>query len=116
MAGLEQLLGALLMGRIDVAIEKQDRDRFDPELRQLAAERHDLAVVERRQHLAVRQHALLDLVAQRALDQRNVLLEIEIVGVGPVDAADLVDVPEALRDDERRLGAGALQDGVDRDG
>src|ERR1700716_2325738 len=62
MAGLEQLLGALLMGRIDVAIEKQDRDRFDPELRQLAAERHDLAVLEQRQHLAVRQHALPDLI------------------------------------------------------
>src|SRR2546430_11770892 len=31
-------------------------------------------------------------------------------------SADLVDVAEALGDDERGAGAGALEDGVDRDG
>ena len=72
-------------------------------------------LVERDQHLAVGAHALLHLEAQRALDQRHVLLEIEIVGVGPVDAADLVDVAEAVGGDQRGLGAGALQHGVDGD-
>ena len=73
-------------------------------------------LVERRHHLAVGAHALLDLEAQRPLDQRHVLLEIEIVGVGPVDAADLIDVAEALGRHQRGLGAGALQHGVDGDG
>src|SRR5262245_17992024 len=40
----------------------------------------------------------------------------QIVRVGPVDAADLVDVAEAFGGEERGFGAGALQDGVDRDG
>ena len=44
------------------------------------------------------------------------LLEEQIVGVRPVDAADLVDVAEALGDEQRGLGAGALQDRVDGDG
>ncbi len=114
-ARLEQLLGAPLVRRIDVRVEKQDRNRLDAELHELAAERGDLFILERVQGLAFRQHALVDLEAQRAFDQRHVLAEIEIVGVRPVDAADLVDVAEALRDDERGLGAGALQDGVDRD-
>ena len=72
--------------------------------------------VERRLDLAVGQHALLDLEAQRALDQRLVLLEEQIVGVRPVDAADLVDVAKAFGDEQRGLGAGALEDGVDGDG
>ena len=44
------------------------------------------------------------------------LAEEEIVGIRPVDAADLVDIAEALGDEERGLGALALQDGIDGDG
>ena len=113
---LEDRLGARLVVGAGVAVEEQDRAGFDAELVELVAERRDLALVERRLDLAVGEHALLDLEAQRALDQRHVLLEEEIVGVGPVDAADLVDVAEALGDEQRGLGAGALQDGVDGDG
>jgi hypothetical protein len=80
------------------------------------AEPFDFLLVERGFDLAVAQHALLDLVAQRPLDQRLVLAEEQIVGVRPVDAADLVDVAEALGDEERGLGARALQDGIDGDG
>ena len=106
---------ALVVG-VGVAIEEQDRAGLDAELLELRAERRDLALVERRVDLAVGEHALLDLEAQRALDQRHVLLEEQIVGVRPVDAADLVDVAEAFGDEQRGLGAGALQDGVDGDG
>src|SRR6202000_2909379 len=87
---LEQLLGAQLMGGIDVGVEKQDRDRLDAELDELAAERRDLLFLELVERLAFRQHALADLEAERALDQRHVLAKMEIVRVGPVDAADLV--------------------------
>ena len=66
------------------------------------AERGDLLFVERTLDLAVGEHALLHLEAQRALDQRLVLLEEQIVGVRPVDAADLVDVAEALGDERAR--------------
>ena len=52
----------------------------------------------------------------RALDQRLMLLEKQIVRVRPVDPADLVDVAETLGGDQRGLGAGAFQQGVDRDG
>src|SRR5262245_32715395 len=79
------------------------------------AKRLDLILVERPLDLAVGEHALLDLEAQRPLDQRHVLAEEQVVGVGPVDAADLVDVAKALGDEERSLRARSLEDGVDRD-
>ncbi len=88
-----------------------------PSLTAVAERRlENLLLVERDQHLALGVHALRHLEAQVALDQRLVLLEEQIVGVGPVDAADLVDVAEALASSAARSrGAGALQDGVDRD-
>ena len=67
------------------------------------AERGDLRPRRAALDLAVGEHALLDFEAQRALDQRLVLLEEQIVGVRPVDAADLVDVAEALVMSERGL-------------
>ena len=75
----------------------------------------DLLLVERDQHRALRVHPLHDLEAHVAVDQRRVLLEEQVVGLRPVDAADLVDVAEALRGQQRAARAGALQDGVDRD-
>ena len=44
-----------------------------------------------------------------------VLLKEQVVGFRPVDAADLVDIAEALRGEQRAVRAAALQDGVDRD-
>ena len=66
--------------------------------------------------LAVGERALVRLEAQRALHQRLMLLEEQVVGVGPVDAADLVDVAETFGRDQRGPRAGPLQDRVDRDG
>ena len=97
-------------------MEEHDRDRFDAEAGELLAECVDLVIVERRPDRAVGDDALVDLEAQRALDQRLVLLEEEIVGIRPVDAADLVNVAKALGGDQRGLGAGALQERVDGDG
>ncbi len=113
---LQYRLGAPLMIGVGVAIEKQNRDRFDTEALEAFAERRDLAVVKRGVDLAIGQHALLDLETQRPLDQRHVFLEEQIVGIGPVDAADLVDVAKAFGDQQRRAGAGALQHRVDGDG
>ena len=87
-------------------MQEQDGDRLDA-LRSTASAtaRADLVLVERDQHLALRVHALADLEAQVALDQRLVLAEKQIVGFGPVDAADLVDVAEALRGEQRAARA-----------
>src|SRR5262249_2848003 len=98
-----------------VTIEKQNGTGLDAARRERLAKRLDLGLVERALDLAVGEHAFLDLEAQRALDQRHVLAEEEVIGVGPIDAADLVDVAEAFGDQQRGLRAGALEDGVDGD-
>ena len=100
-----------------IAVQEQDRGRFDAEpLRASGRSAAISGLVERRVDLAVGEHALVDLEAQRPLDQRLVLLEEQIVGIRPVDAADLVDVAKAFGDQQRGPGARALEDGVDRDG
>src|SRR5689334_24024587 len=111
---LQDRLGTRLVLGAGIAVEKQNGAGLDAELLQTLTERHDLVLVERPLDLAVREHALLHLEAQRPLDQRHMLAEEQVVGVGPVDAADLVDVAKALGDEERGPGAGALQDRVDR--
>jgi hypothetical protein len=60
-----------------------------------------LLLVERNEHLALRIHAFADLVAQVALDQGLVAPEEEIVGFRPIDAADFVDIAEALSGQQR---------------
>ncbi len=113
---LQDRFGARLVPALGVAVEEQDRGRLDAASLQQAPEARDLILVERRLDLAVGEHAFFDLEAQRALDQRFVLLEEQIVRIGPVDPADLVDVAEAVGDEQRSPRALALQDGVDRDG
>src|SRR6185312_2787569 len=78
--------------------------------------RRDLVLAQRRAHRAVGDDPLIDIEAQRALDQRLVLLEEEIVGIGPIDAPDLVNIAKALGGEKRGLGAGALEESIDGDG
>ena len=42
--------------------------------------------------------------------------EKQVVGVGPIDPADLVDVAKTFGDQERRLGTGSLEQRVDDNG
>ena len=113
---LENCLSAPLVIGIGIAVEEQNGRRLDAAALELLAERRDLGIVERGVDLAVGQHALLDFEPQRPLDQRHVFLKEQVVGVRPVDAADLVDVAEAFGDQQRGLGAGALQHRIDGDG
>ena len=70
-----------------------------------------------RQHdLAVVADALRHFEDAVARNERNVLAEEEVERIGPVDAADFVDVAEAFGRDQRRACAFAFQDRVDRDG
>ena len=41
-------------------------------------------------------------------------MEKQIVGIGPVDPSDFVDVSKTLGRDQSRLRAGALENGIDR--
>ena len=58
--------------------------------------------------------AFMNFIAQRARDQRLMFAEIQIVGFRPIDPADLINVAEAGRDDERGARARAFQHGVNR--
>ncbi len=97
-------------------MEEADGDRVDLELAQPACELTHLGVVERLQHGAVGRHALGELEAQPPLDERRWLAPEEVVHVRDPQAPKLEHVPEALRRDERGLGAEALEHGVRGDG
>jgi hypothetical protein len=116
MAFLDDGFHALLVRGIAVGVQKQDRDRLYALADRVGHGGAHLVLVELDQRLAVRVHALADLVAQVAVDQRLVAAEEEIVGFRPIDAADLVDVAEALGGEERARRTCALQNGIDRDG
>src|SRR5436190_1368914 len=77
---------------------------------------HDLArraLVERRLLGAVGEHALRHLKDQIPRNKRSVLAEKQVEGFGPIDAADLVNVPKAPGRNQRRSGALSLEDRVD---
>jgi hypothetical protein len=114
-APLQNLLGAQFVRRIAVAVQEQNRDRFDLLALESVGQRKKLGLVERLGDAAVGIKALRHFVAMPPRHQREMLLEEQIIGVGPIDAADLVDVAKAARRDQRGLGAGALQHGVDGD-
>ena len=107
---------AFFVRGIAVGVQEQDRDRLHALADRVGHGGAHLILVELDQHPAVRVHALADLVAQVALDQRLVAAEEEIVGFRPIDPADLVDVTEALGGEERARRPRPFQNGVDRNG
>ena len=113
---LDDLLHALLVRRVPVRVQKQDRDRLHSLRDRCRDHSAHLGLVELDQHRALGVDALVDLEAQVAIDQRNMPLEKQVVGLRPVDAADLVNIAEALRRQQRAARAAALQNRVDRDG
>ena len=117
MVALQDRLGAGLVRGVAIAVQEQDRDGLDAELLRSACPRATISSSSSGDAIepSARMRSF-DLEAQRALDQRPVLLEEKIVRIRPVDASDLVDVAKALCRDERRLGAGALEQRVDGDG
>ena len=116
MAFLDDLFHALLVRVVAVGMQEQDGDRLYALPHRVGHGGAHLIFIELDQHLAMRIHALADLVAQVALDQWLVAAKEEVVGFRPIDAADLVDVAEALRGEERGRRPRPLQNGVDRNG
>ena len=76
----------------------------------------DVADLKLAVHLAGAEHSFGDLDGEMARHQRLVALEQQIIGFRPVAAADGVDVAGAFGDDQRRFGALALDQRIDRDG
>ena len=74
-----------------------------------------LGLIQLDQDLSLRVHAVVDFEPERALDQRLVLPEEQVVGLRPVDAPDFVDVAKSARGEERRLRSRALEYRVDGD-
>jgi hypothetical protein len=116
MALLDDRFHALLVRGIAVGVQEQDGDRLYALPHRVGHGGAHLILIELDQHLAVRVHALADLVAQVALDQWLVAAKEEVVGFRPIDAADLVDVAKALGGKERARRPRPLQNGVDRNG
>src|SRR5262245_56200147 len=114
-AALEEPLRCELVRGIAVAVKEEDRDRVDALRGDDLARALELGLGERPQHLARARHPLVDLEAERALDERHVLAEEEVVCLRAVDAPDLVDVAEAAGRDERSPSAVPLEERVDRD-
>ena len=67
-------------------------------------------------HGAIGAQTLRHFEPQRPAHQRHMLVEEQIIRIGPVHAADLVDVAEAFGRHQRGLGTGALEQRVDGDG
>ena len=110
---LQDLLDALLVRGIAVGVQQQHGHRLDVLAGQLTRQRAHRRLVERLVRAAVGAQPLGHFKTQRALDQGRVLVEEQVVGIGAIDAADLVDVAKAFGNQERGPGASALQQRVD---
>src|SRR5262249_17422795 len=104
-----------LVSGVDVAVQQHDGNRVDAISLQPIAYREHARLVEGYVHRALRGHALAHFEAQGARHQRDVLPEVEVVGIRAVDAPDLVDVAESLGGNQGGLRAAALEQSVDGD-
>jgi hypothetical protein len=105
-----------LVRRVGVGMQETHRHRLDAGRHQFARERLDARQIERCQDIAGCVHALAHLVGEIARDQRTRAVEMQVEGVGPVPAADRVDIAEAFGGDQCGVCAAALEHRVDRDG
>ena len=101
--------------RIRIGMKKTNGNRVDAESAQFGRERLYFGGIERHDDVAARIDAFVQLEAPRARDQGFVALEIEIERIRPVAPGDLEHVAEALRCDQRRARAVALDERVDHE-
>ena len=92
-----------------------DRDRLGLERHHGRGDALDLGRGQRRHHLAEGVHALGGLDRQRARHHGRRLPRGQRIEVGAHLVADQQQIAEALRHHQRRLGAGAGQEGVGAD-
>ncbi len=109
----QQLAEAALMLRVGVGMDQADGDAFDAvRLQDLGDDAVDRGFIERDQHLALRAGALDDLDTHMARHERLRQIEVDVVDLEPPFGRDLQGVAEAVRGDERRACALALDQRV----
>ncbi len=113
----EKLSELSLVSRIGVCVQETDRDRLGAGRGHGVEDRRDFGRIERTQHRAVGEHALVDLEPERPVDDgsrpdegrheqgRNVAL----------GAPDLDEVAKSGGREQRDAGATSLEDGVGAD-
>ena len=99
-----------------VGVQQQDRHGFDLVGAQLARQRAHALLVQRFVQRAIGAQSLAHFEALRARHQGHMLGEEQVVGVGPIDTTDLVDVAKPLGDQQGRAGPVAFEQRVDGDG
>ncbi len=110
--GFEDFARAQFVRRVDVAVQEDDRERFDARRLDLRRERLQRRFVQRLKDLAVRRHALVGLEPQPARRQRNRPLHIEIVLIEAMLVGHLDRIAEAGGRDQRGLRPLPLDDRV----
>ena len=110
----QRLADPPLVLRVQEREEQADRDRLDPRRAHGLDRRRERPLVERHDD-AVGPHPLAHGEPQLARDERRRAVRRQVVERGPVLAADLDHVAEALGRDERGAGAAPLEQRVRRD-
>ena len=96
-------------------MQQQYRDRLDAFFAQTLAGGPDVVLIQRLVDIALGKQSFMNFEPERALDQGDVFLEKQVIGIGPVDAPDLVYVAKALCDQQGCTGARAFQHRIDGD-
>ena len=102
------------MLRVAIAVHQHDRNSANAGVERRAQRRLDRARIERLHDVPVRADPLVDL--DHALVEQRRQLDPAYEQLRPVLVTDAQRIGEAARDDQRRALAGALEQGVRRDG
>ena len=105
-----------LVSRVEIRIEQADRDRDHVQLVELPDELFDCGGRQRRLDGAIRLDTLLDADTAVTRDQRRWHLRIERIDLASIVTADLDDVLESCRRDQRPLGEFPLEHRIGGDG
>ena len=112
---VDDLAGASLVFGVHVRVQEAHGDRLDAVGPSLFESAQDVLGVELGVRLARGEDPLVDLEREVPRDEGYRPLEEQVVGLGSVPPADLVDVARATRNEQRRTRALPLDRGVDRD-
>ena len=109
----QQFRATPFMVAMGVAVEEHHRDGLDTFIPKQVCRLTHIILVELFDHLPVRSHPLPYLDAQVPWDEWLGAMELEIVEVRPVSAADLEHIAKARSGDEPGFDALAFRDRVD---
>ena len=101
------------MFRAGIGIEETNGYRFDPLLLQIFDNLIEFRDIEGHEHLAIGSHPFLDLQSEVSGDKRSRSLVQGVIHLRPIAPTNLQYIPEALSGEQGRLGALALNQGVD---